>query len=296
MKPRNILPSRTPSRPWFIVALAVLIAVQSATPALAWGRLGHRVISRLAEKNLTPAAKAAIAELLEPGESLADSSTWADEVRGRMRETAPWHYVDVPLDEPRYDSKYSGAKVGCVVDKINEFRLVVKDKSKSIEDRRFSLRFLIHCLEDMHMPMHVGDNHDKGGNQTQVRFFDRGSNMHRLWDSEMIERTSKDEGYWLNDLATLDSPEARGEAMKGTVEDWATESLLAARQAYQVPGTGTRMKSGQKLGDAYLNANLPVVRRRLYQGGIRLAMVLNEIWTVDRPATRPAIRLHRWPD
>jgi nuclease S1 len=124
---------RTPLRSFYFVALALLVALQSATPALAWGRIGHRVISRLAEKQLTPAAKAALAELLEPGESLANASTWADEVRGRMRETAPWHYVDVPLDQPRYDAKYSGEKIGCVVDKINEFRLVVKDKSKSID-------------------------------------------------------------------------------------------------------------------------------------------------------------------
>jgi len=68
----------------------------------------------------------------------------------------------------------------------------------------------------------------------------------------------------------------RQEAMKGTVEDWATESLLAARRAYQVPETGKRLKPGQKLADAYLEANLPVVRRRLFEGGIRLAMVLNE--------------------
>jgi hypothetical protein len=270
------MPSRTPSRPWFIVALAVLIAVQSATPALAWGRLGHRVISRFAEKQLTPTAKAAIAELLEPGEYLANASTWADEVRGRMRETAPWHYVDVPLDQPRYDSKYSGEKIGCVVDKINEFRLVVRDKSKSIDDQRFALRFLVHCLEDMHIQMHVGDNSDKGGNQTQVRFYEKGSNMHRLWDSDMIERTSKDEQFWLTNLAALDTPDARDAAMKGTVEDWATESILAARQAYQVPETGMRLKSGQKLGDAYLQANLPTVRRRLYQGSVRLALVLNE--------------------
>jgi hypothetical protein len=43
-----------------------------------------------------------------------------------------------------------------------------------------------------------------------------------------------------------------------------------------VPETGERLKSGQKLSDAYLNANLPVVRRRLYQAGVRLAMVLND--------------------
>jgi nuclease S1 len=274
---------RTPIRRLPSVTLTLLVTIHSATPAWAWGRLGHRVISRLAEKQLTPAAKAAIAELLAPGESLADASLWADENRGRLPKTAPWHYIDAPLDEPRYDSKFSGdvSSKGCVVDKINEFRFVVKDKSKSIEDRRFALRFLVHCLEDMHQPCHVGDNSDKGGNQTQVRWFDRGSNMHRVWDSGIIERVGTTEDFWLNDLAALDSPEARQEAMKGTVEEWATESLLAARQAYQVPETGVRMKSGQKLGDAYLQANLPVVRRRLYQGSVRLAMVLNEAFPAD---------------
>jgi hypothetical protein len=136
--------------------------------------------------------------------------------------------------------------------------------------------FLIHCGEDMHMPMHVGDNHDRGGNDTQVRFFDRGMNMHSLWDSGMIERVSKDEDFWLTDLAALDMQGNRQEAMKGTVEDLATESLLADRQAYQVPETGKRLKPGQKLGDAYVDANLHVVRQRLYKAGVRLATLLNE--------------------
>ena len=148
------------------------------------GRLGHRVTSRIAEKHPNPKTKEAVTALLNEGESLADASLWADENRGRLPKTAPWHYVDVPLDEPRYDARFSGdvpAK-GCVVDEINEFRLVIKDQTKRIEERRFALRFLVHCIEDMHMPLHVGDNHDKGGNLTQVRFFDRGTNMHRLWD------------------------------------------------------------------------------------------------------------------
>jgi nuclease S1 len=113
------------------------------------------------------------------------------------------------------------------------------------------------------MPLHVGDNKDKGGNNTQVRFFDKGTNMHRLWDSDTIQRTGHTEEFWLADLGQLDTAEARDAAMKGTVEDWATESLLAARQAYQVPETGQRLKPLQKLADAYLEANLPVVRRRL---------------------------------
>jgi hypothetical protein len=124
------MPGRTPRRSSFVIALALLVALQTATPAWAWGRLDHRVISRIAEKQLTPKAKAAITELLVPGESLADASLWADENRGRLPKTAPWHYVDVPLDESKYDARFSGdvSSKGCVVDKINESRLVVKDK------------------------------------------------------------------------------------------------------------------------------------------------------------------------
>jgi nuclease S1 len=120
----------------------------ACNPRLGMGPLGHSVISRLAEKQMTPAAKAGVAALLKPGESLADASTWADEHRRELPKTAPWHYVDVPLDEPKYDAKFSGGdrKKGCVADKINEFRLVVKDKTKPVEERRFALRFLIHCV------------------------------------------------------------------------------------------------------------------------------------------------------
>jgi nuclease S1 len=264
-----------------VFAVAFAASFYTGTSAYAWGRLGHRVISRLAEKQMTPAAKAGVAALLEPGESLADASTWADENRRELPKTAPRHYVDVPLDEPKYDPKYSGPTIGCVVDKINEFRLVIKDKTKPVEERRFALRFLIHCVEDMHMPMHVGDNKDKGGNNTRVRFFDKGTNRHALWDSGMSQRTGSTERFWMADLGQLDTPEARAAAMKGTVEEWATESLLAARQAYQVPETGNRLKSGQKLAGAYLEANLPVVRRRLYQAGVRSAWVLNEAFAVE---------------
>ena len=131
------------------------------------------------------------------------------------------------------------------------------------------------------MPLHVGDNHDRGGNDTQVQFFDKGTNMHRLWDGDMIGRVGTDEDRWFVDLVAMDTPEVRQRAMAGTVEDWATESLLAARAAYKDPATGRKIKPGHKLGDSYQAANLPVARRRLYQGGVRLAMVLNEVFAGD---------------
>jgi S1/P1 Nuclease len=185
------VPSCLPSRPCWPSS-------PPAGPAWAWGRTGHRVIAKLAERLLTDQAKAEIKALLEPGESLADASTWADEVREKMRYTAPWHYVDVPLDEPRYEDKWAGdePKKGYIVPKIRELKAVVKDRSKPIEDRRQGLRFLVHFVKDLHMPLHVGDNHDRGGNDTQVRRFGRGSNMHRVWNSGIIDHAARGEDGW----------------------------------------------------------------------------------------------------
>jgi len=133
----HVKAARRRGRTLFVVFLALLVSLQMAAPAWAWGRLGHRVISRITEKKLNPKAKAAIAELLDEGESIADASTWADENRGRLPKTAPWHYVDVSLDEPRYDSRFSAdvAQKGCIVDKIHEFQTTLMDPTRSAEDR-----------------------------------------------------------------------------------------------------------------------------------------------------------------
>jgi hypothetical protein len=89
----------------------------------------------------------------------------------------------------------------------------------------------------MHQLCHVGDNHDRGGNDTQVRWFDIGSNMHRVWDSGIHDRAGGNENTWLADLKAMDTPENRDKATAGTVEDWATESLLTGREGYVVRGS-----------------------------------------------------------
>jgi nuclease S1 len=128
----------------------------------------------------------------------------------------------------------------------------------------------------MLMPMHVGDNKDRGGNDTQARYFDRGTNMHSLWDGRTIERMSRSEDYWIKELSVLPSSQTPDTTAGGTVEDWATESLLAAREAYVDPATGQRIKPGTKLGLDYHTKNIPVAKERMYRAGIRLAKVLNE--------------------
>jgi hypothetical protein len=80
----------------------------------------------------------------------------------------------------------------------------------------------------------------------------------------------------------MDTPEARQAAQGGSVEDWATESLRAAREAYQDPKTSQRIKPGAKLADEYQARSLLVAKQRLYQAGARLAWVLNEVFGGDR--------------
>jgi hypothetical protein len=77
----------------------------------------------LADSRLTPAAVAAIRDLLEPGEDLADISTWADRQR-EIPGTGPWHYVNVPITKSGYDAKFCQPE-GCVVSKTEDFRRVL---------------------------------------------------------------------------------------------------------------------------------------------------------------------------
>ena len=215
---------------------------------------------------LDPTSEGRDRDLLEPGESLADASTWADDIVSELPKTAPWHYVDVPLDEPCYDIAGSSQRARMCRRKDQEFRPSTGPKAARSVDERCALRFLIHSSATP-QPIHVGDNHDRGGNDTQVRFYDLGTNMHRLWDTDIVEQMSKSEEAWLDVLVSRSTPGAREPALKGSVEDWATESLLAARAAYNVPETGQRLKPGQKVDNRYYNANL----RLCANGSIKLA-------------------------
>jgi nuclease S1 len=259
-------------------AAGVFFLSATTVPAWAWGRRAHRASASLAELRLTAAAKAAVGDLLGPDVTLANVSTWADEVRREIKESGPWHYVNVPITETRFHDSYCPSDTGCVVSKIADFRAVLIDPKASREQKQKALKFLIHFVQDMHQPVHVGENHDRGGNDTQVQFFDQGSNLHRVWDSGLIEHEFEDDESLLREITKLATENEASTWPSGTVEDWANESFLAAQAAYKLPGTGAPLKKGAKLGQAYQDANLPVAKRRVAQSGVRLAAMLNAIF------------------
>ncbi len=158
---------------------AIVLGIGPARQALAWGRMAHRASTRLAETRLTPRTRALIRELLEPGESLADASTWADEYNQSIPGSAAWHYVNVPISAPSYSPR--DCHDNCVVSRFEEFRGILADPRAPKPRRRMALRYVVHLVEDAHQPMHVGDRRDRGGNNLQVQFFrDDYTNLHQV--------------------------------------------------------------------------------------------------------------------
>ena len=268
----------------------------SIPQAHAWGPRAHRVSTRVAEARLTPAARAGIRELLHDGDTLVDICTWADhDGHDAVPGSASWHFVNVPISAPHYDTKFcSGGN--CVVSKIKTYRKLLADRKAPKADRTRALLFLVHFVQDVHQPLHVGDNKDRGGNLTQVQYFGQGSNLHKLWDSQILENASRDDRAWVSKIMPLLTSENINAWSKGDVETWADESLQDAKKAYTFPpGTTRTVESGIKLGREYSEAALPIIRLRLAQSGVRLANELNAIFAEDstikeksRPAPAPA--------
>ncbi len=262
----------------FLAGGAVVACVISlpARDACAWGRTAHRIVSIVAEKRLTNSARSTVRDLLEPDETLADASLWADDHRHEIRGSAAWHYVNVPIAEAHYDGRFCPPS-GCIVSKIEELRILLGNVAAPRSDRQLALRLLVHFVEDLHQPLHIGDRGDRGGNDLQVRFFGVGTNLHRLWDEGILLHHDSDEAVWIAELEAQARPEQSRQWAKCNVATWADESLAAARQAYVWPGTGLALEPGAKLGSEYFEFALPVVRRRMAQAAVRLATMLNEV-------------------
>jgi hypothetical protein len=250
--------------------LAFLAAGQSL---FGWGVEGHRLVARLALEHLTPVAAARVKEILGPNDTLVSVSSWADQVRNSRKETAPWHFINIPISQSRLDMKRDCPNQQCVIAKIEEFRVKVGNRAIPVAERKEMLMFLVHFIGDMHQPLHCSNNKDKGGNDVRLEFFGRPSNLHSVWDSGVLGRMGAEDALF-GDLSKDLAGKRYRQLAKGNVRKWAVESHREAQLA--VYGGLPKGHTGAlKLDGVYEQPAERVVREEIERAGARLARVLN---------------------
>ncbi|MCH8567254.1 MAG: S1/P1 nuclease [Balneolales bacterium] len=253
----------------FVASIFFLQLGMLYTSANGWGRTGHFITGEIAGLYLTDEAKDAVDRIL--GEtSLTVSTVWMDEVRSRdeYSYTRDWHWVTIP-DGMTYEESEKNPN-GDVVEAIDRLVSKLKSGNLSEKDERDFLRMVIHMIGDMHQPLHVGRGDDRGGNDVRVQWMGRNSNLHRVWDTNMIESYGLTTQQWTEALNII-TPETVQKWQSGTVQDWAHESMQYRDAIYDLP-------ESMELGWEYRNKNFHVVEKRLLQAGVRIAYVLNKIY------------------
>ena len=236
-----------------------------------WGKTGHRVIGQIAQNNLTETALKAVTELLD-GETLATVSTWPDEMRSNpdFRPYDKWHYVNLPEDKKYHEVEHTQDNIVTIIERAID---ILKEPSFDREERVFYLKYLVHLVGDIHQPLHTGRAADYGGSKIKLKFKGRkaeqtNTNLHVLWDTNMIDdfKMSYTElSDYLQSYKTIDFNQ-------GNAVCWANESHEIVNKVY------AEVNEGDYLSYAYVYNNFYIVKQRLYQAGIRLANILNEIY------------------
>jgi len=270
----------------FVAAAAAGIAF-TPSPALAWGKTGHRVVAALAEAQLSGLAKAHVKELLGV-ESLDEAATWPDEMRSDpspfwQKASGPLHYVT--LNGVVYDH---APPEGDALEALARYGATLRNPNASLAEKQLALRFIIHLVGDLHQPLHAGKCCDKGGNDVKVKWFGKDSNLHSVWDSSLVD----DEQLSFTELtAKLQRHTSSEDVIRWwnvNPRDWVSESAQIRDTVYPaMPPAGSTDKDGRpavpELSYSYVYKFTPVMEQRLKQAGVRLAAYLNSIYAEPKP-------------
>lgn len=239
---------------------------------LAWGKTGHRVIAQVAYDNLTPRARRQVDRILGK-HGIVYYSNWADEIKSDTiyPDSYDWHYQD--FDPGLSDS----ALVACLTHYPQEggnlFRamdslvaLLHNDPSNAD-----ALRFVVHLMGDRFCPMHTAHLDDLGGNRVFLQWFKQPYNLHRIWDDGLIEASRYSYSEYAEYLQDHFADQARA------IRQMSDADLLRHNYAltneiydYYADWDGNCWH--------YLYHFTPKMEWQLYASGIRLAMLLNDIY------------------
>jgi len=254
--------------------LLIAAIIYAPFQSLAWGTQGHRICGQIASSYLTPKARKAIEQILG-NESIALASNWADFVRSdpAFSYLSTWHYID--FDKVyTYSEMVSYLNQDANVDAYTKLQFLIGELKKnnlSKYNRKIDLRMLIHIIEDIHQPMHAAHAEDKGGNDFKVNWFNNPTNLHSVWDSQLIDFQQL--SYTEYAAAINHTAESqRAEWQSDPISKWIFESNQIANKLY------TEIKPGDTLNYKYNFTHIDTVNEQLLKAGVRLAGVLNSIF------------------
>ena len=237
-----------------------------ATKSMAFGRTGHRVVAEIASRNMLPSALKEANRLLE-GRSLAMVANWADEIRDlkEWKHTFWWHFVNVDnLQKYKTASKNPN---GDIYQSIIKFQKVLKT-SKSDDEKKVALKWLIHLVGDLHQPLHVGKSDDRGGNKIQVNWMGLPTNLHRVWDEHLILE---------QELSFTEMSDFLNYYKPAEVRKWQTDEVMVwLQESYDLREVAYKL-GNRSLSYEYYGRCVPIINLRVRQAGIRLAAVLNRL-------------------
>lgn len=261
----------------YSISTTILIgALFASSEVSAWGQNGHRVVGKIAELHISETTKNALAPYLQ-GESLAQISTWPDEMRSApgefwQKKSSRWHYINANKNA-NFSFNHSHTKhketVTNILEGIHYSVQVLKDDNAGLDAKQFSLRFLVHLVGDSHQPFHAGRSEDRGGNRIKVSFFGQETNLHSLWDTKLVENENLSFTEYAQFINT-DNSELISEYLASTPTVWLEESHHLATKLYK--------STNDEIGYSYIYNNTPIVKTRLLQAGVRLAGLLNLLY------------------
>jgi hypothetical protein len=241
----------------------ILIFILCINNANAWGSKGHKIVVEVAKKYLDKAIIDSVNYYLN-GMSWEDASVWMDEMRSDKSYDymKPWHYVNVEKDKTYVESKDNV---------ISELQIVIAQlKNKESRDKEkinLALRILFHLIGDIHQPLHCGYADDKGGNTIDVIFNTKKTNLHKVWDSDIIEKylVSTEDCFIVLDLVMKQDVK---NIKKGDPISWMNDSRAFLPQVYNI--------TNGEIDKAYIDKNVPAIVKQLSRAGLRLAEILEE--------------------
>jgi S1/P1 Nuclease len=262
------------------ILLAALFLGTLCSNAFAWGDTAHQVICEMAFRLAKPATQAEVQRLINSDPSatfpdFSESCVLADHQRTRPTE----HYLNLPRDSAGLDTDTCPLAPKCVLTAILSDLNVVSSKNETDAARLFALESLGHWVGDIHQPMHVSFEDDKGGNTIKVTGCAR--NLHSVWDSCLVDYAVGSDVMKASDglMATI-TPAMQAQWAISGPRDWANETFAIAKIAttrYCVVHGPSCDPSSENLTitTEYLETNKPVVREQLQKAAVRLAHLLD---------------------